>query len=346
MLQENQRYARCCISRAVVLKQCSDLSLNGRRDYFKDLENHKSNTGRLFFREFDTVLAAVQTNCSLSKATATMIGRTRASPGGHVEDDVNPQRNRGRLAVHDEVKSPPDLQHFSLAGGNIPNGVQSSLSSLNPVFAASEPDGSRLSSQQLESRAWATGDKLLDSRYRLRSNAKEFFVFGRVFALLWHESAGNKTLAEEEVNRSISRAVVRGRPISYSQGPYNEYIYTSIRRMVVVLQKSGYCLAVPIITYGGRGVMKLGLQPQEIEAHAVIHDAKLRPDIPAAEAALLLKDPIGVDMQQGQTLAPTSRINFGKVHTVEWNLKVMNVGLVNKRSMPKLEAYWKEEAFK
>jgi hypothetical protein len=56
------------------------------------------------------------------------------------------------------------------------------------------------------------------------------------------------------------------------------------------------------------------------------------------------KKPIAVDKASpDQKLDKMSRINFARVHTVNWNVKVMNVGKVTRESMPALISYWRDE---
>ena len=45
-----------------------------------------------------------------------------------------------------------------------------------------------------------------------------------------------------------------------------------------------------------------------------------------------------------QKLDPMSRLNFGKVHTVEHNVRVMPVGRIDPKSLPYFEAYWEAKA--
>jgi mRNA-degrading endonuclease toxin of MazEF toxin-antitoxin module len=55
------------------------------------------------------------------------------------------------------------------------------------------------------------------------------------------------------------------------------------------------------------------------------------------------KKPIAVDKSSpDQKLDQMSRINFSRIHTVNWNVKVMNVGKVTRESMPSLVTYWKQ----
>ena len=58
----------------------------------------------------------------------------------------------------------------------------------------------------------------------------------------------------------------------------------------------------------------------------------------------MTKEPIAVDPAPGQKLDKMSRINFDKVYTVEYTIKVMTVGQISKNSMPKLKGYWKNHS--
>ena len=59
----------------------------------------------------------------------------------------------------------------------------------------------------------------------------------------------------------------------------------------------------------------------------------------------MVKKPIAVTASNPeQKLHKMSRLNFGKVYSVEWNVKVMNVGKVNADSMATFVCYWLNEA--
>jgi hypothetical protein len=42
-------------------------------------------------------------------------------------------------------------------------------------------------------------------------------------------------------------------------------------------------------------------------------------------------------------MEPTSRLRFGKIHSIEWNVKVREIGVVSRKHMSKLLAYHQEE---
>ena len=58
---------------------------------------------------------------------------------------------------------------------------------------------------------------------------KDLFCF-QVFAMLWHENAGT-----EGTDLSEGR---------YSKVKFGQYVYSTIRRMVVVIAKDGHCICV------------------------------------------------------------------------------------------------------
>ena len=57
----------------------------------------------------------------------------------------------------------------------------------------------------------------------------------------------------------------------------------------------------------------------------------------------LVKEPLEVEPAfDSITLHPSSLVNFGKIYTVEHNVKVMPIGQISDRSMPKFVYYWKQ----
>lgn len=55
------------------------------------------------------------------------------------------------------------------------------------------------------------------------------------------------------------------------------------------------------------------------------------------------KTPIRViPSRADEKLDPVSRVNMGKMFTVEWNTKVKDIGLVDKSSLVRLLAYWRQ----
>jgi hypothetical protein len=53
----------------------------------------------------------------------------------------------------------------------------------------------------------------------------------------------------------------------------------------------------------------------------------------------MIKEPLAAETFPDQKLDPMSRINFGKIHTVEHNEKVCPIGKIAKESLPKFKQY-------
>ena len=163
-------------------------------------------------------------------------------------------------------------------------------------------------------------------------------MIGRVFAMLFHEGAGDVK------GGHLSQAVQFKVGWDKNKGKYNQEVYSHIRRMVVVRERHGYCWCIPINTYNYQGVAKKGLSTQDRLSHCVIHMDNTDPTTDPREKGLMTKKPIAVTAANPeQKLHHMSRLNFGKVYSVEWNVKVMNVGKVNGNSMVAFAGYWHNE---
>jgi hypothetical protein len=169
----------------------------------------------------------------------------------------------------------------------------------------------------------------LDVRYSVRSNGPGFFIIGRVFATPWHTALGAHSA------QAMQKWVVRG--------SFGESILSHIQRVVVVKEGHGFSWCVPITTYQGKGVAKRGLSDEDRRAHAIIYmeGTNIRPT--AAERDMMDKESIAVHAAAtDQKLDPMSRINFGKVHTIEHNVKVMNVGRISRDDLDDFKHYWNQ----
>jgi hypothetical protein len=152
-------------------------------------------------------------------------------------------------------------------------------------------------------------DTLERKPLRQRLDAKSFFTVGRVFALLWQESAREgEPVREGYINHT-------------TQGRYGERVFSHIRRMAVVKERQGYCVCIPINTYGGQGVMKSGISLAESRAHSIIHASDIAPYADNQERPFLVKKPIAVKKaNKEQRLDKMSRMNFGK-RIKDWGIQ-------------------------
>jgi hypothetical protein len=204
------------------------------------------------------------------------------------------------------------------------------------ISSQSPPNPPTVIEKDYDIRGDGSEQEELDHRYYVRTDGGKFFKIGRVFAMLWHEGAGDPKgghLSNKEHFRPVKA------------GKYGERVYSHILRMAVVRVRHGYCWCIPIHTYNGRGVSKPGFNRQDQEAHAIIHmdDTEPGSNIPG-EQRLMTKKPITVHAASpDQRLHTMSRLNFGAPYSIQMNVKVMSVGTITAVSMPAFESYWKNE---
>ena len=169
----------------------------------------------------------------------------------------------------------------------------------------------------------------LEPDFRVQNSS--FFFKGRVFKILWPEPEGETRTPMTRNSQTL-------------QGSFGERIHSKPVRMVVVQMKpSGYSHCIRINTYGGQGTRKKYNETERL-AHAIIHSSTEPPELLEREQRLK-KQPIAVDLDAGQTLESASRIHFGKIYTVEHNVKVKPVGRIAKESMPYFTSHFKRENF-
>ncbi|KAK3115373.1 hypothetical protein LTR53_005364 [Teratosphaeriaceae sp. CCFEE 6253] len=174
-----------------------------------------------------------------------------------------------------------------------------------------------------------------------RKKKQNFFIFGRVFLILWSEPAGENITAVHSVlpdDRSAAgkSGIIPGR---YS----GERIYSKVRRFVVVRAGTDYCTALPVMSYGYQGVSKRSVNVGE---HGIIYTGSTVPDLSPAESAMrggsMRSTAIRVVPDtKGETLDALSRLDYAKVHTIHHNLKVAAFGNVHPDSMAALENQWR-----
>lgn len=149
---------------------------------------------------------------------------------------------------------------------------------------------------------------------------KRFFCVGRVFMVLWAEPAGaNSVITNPQI----------------TQGIHGELVYQQTRRFVVVRESDKYCTALPITTYGGRGVAKPGVKKSE---HAIVYSGKSAPapdvsELPVRGESGLRRETIRVVVDAPtEALDPMSRLDFGRAHTIQHNVKAKAFGMVHTRA--------------
>ncbi|CZR67032.1 uncharacterized protein PAC_16931 [Phialocephala subalpina] len=148
-----------------------------------------------------------------------------------------------------------------------------------------------------------------DSPFEVISKPRKFFKLGRVFKTLWSEPAG-ETSADEVANIEPSR--------------FGGTVFTKMRTFVVVREMKGCSICLPLFTYNGQGTLKSGVRP---ENHAAVYPSDS--NAPSFPAENLTKSPYPIIVENpSESIDRMSRLNFGKVYTVEHNLKVLKVGRI------------------
>ena len=151
---------------------------------------------------------------------------------------------------------------------------------------------------------------------------RKFFTKGRVFQVPWSEAAGPSAPDGRFITRD----------------PFNQRLFTEVKRFVVVRNRPGYLLAVPIHTYRGRAGEKWNGRPQDL-CLVFPTDANRNWDrkvLMDREIPIVVEDPdITIDY-------PDARINFGKIYTVEDYVKIRSIGFVDKDAIPLLEKCFRE----
>lgn len=99
----------------------------------------------------------------------------------------------------------------------------------------------------------------------------------------------------------------------------------------------------PISTYGGRGCGKPGLAKWQ---HCIVYTGDEEPELIDGEAPVAGELPMLSSIQvrqkdKRQKMFPESRINYGKMYTVEHNVKVYDFGEVRKSSRTLLVRQWR-----
>jgi hypothetical protein len=115
---------------------------------------------------------------------------------------------------------------------------------------------------------------------------------------------------------------------------FGERIFAKIRWFVVVKESRGYCTCLSIHTYGGRGVTKPGISARH-HAPLVVKGQKER--VLEGEKGLL--PALHVILENESTIDPLARINFGKIYTVEQNVKVCSIGRIAPEDIPVLRTH-------
>ncbi|KAF2673763.1 hypothetical protein BT63DRAFT_410727 [Microthyrium microscopicum] len=168
----------------------------------------------------------------------------------------------------------------------------------------------------------------LDPGYKVRKPGHKFFKTGKVFKILWPEIAG-------QANNSVT--------ITSDNRFVNESIASHIRWFVVVREGKGYCSCLPINTYNRKGVAKTGVLKWQ---HAIAFSQKDEPrpfpdEMPTEQGERPMMPGIRVvPKSRTEKLDSRARIDFGRIYTVEHNVKVYDFGNADEVFVARLLDQW------
>ena len=158
--------------------------------------------------------------------------------------------------------------------------------------------------------------------YQKRSQPKRFFTVGKVFLVLWVEPKGESLITNFEPGETLGR--------------FGEKVFSKVRRFIVIRQGDTYCTCLPIVSYGNRGVGKPGVKKSE---HSIVYTGKAPPQQLPTEAPKRGEEgmrplAVRIDVDDlSEKLEIASRLDYGKVYTIQHNIKVKSFGKVHPKSM-------------
>jgi hypothetical protein len=165
----------------------------------------------------------------------------------------------------------------------------------------------------------------LDRSYRMRNTDwKKFFECGRVFKTLWTDFAGPSGENNSEDDQFMSKAKFKV--------AHGEYVYSKVRRFIVISRHDHSCQCLPVTTYDGKGYRKRNIKLAE---HGLIYSGNQPPKtVPGiVMEALRMKETIDGDLD-------ISYINYGRAYCVDTNVKVKEVGMLDGPSRRLLRKYY------
>lgn len=176
--------------------------------------------------------------------------------------------------------------------------------------------------------------QILHNGYAPEENPRAYFTFGTVFCILAAVGSG-------------PGAVDRASQITPLESS-GDAPQIQIRRLVVIREGTTQCDAIPINTYFGRGVSHQGVVKSD---HTVIFTGKdppqLHPDEHPKQQELGMRpEYIRVKTRSlTDKLSPSSRLNYGKIYTIQHSAPVKAFGRVADNCLGRLESNFRSVWF-
>ncbi|KAF2268654.1 kinase-like protein [Lojkania enalia] len=246
----------------------------------------------------------------------------QGSVSGSAQGSISNSQNQGTPSNHKEI-------HLYQSAYGYMNHVQS-----NGISLALKDIGSSMADMHMHHTSsnivsqYGPGEyETLDPRFRVQYPGREFFRVGKVFKVMWAEPMGTNPDGS-----SVSWHRLRGN------------VFVRMRCFVVVREGPQYCACVPILTYKYRGVTKKELRP---DRHAIAYTGSMPPKMLQDEILTIgegsMREPIKIQTRTDlEEMSPESRINYGKIYTVEHNVKVYDFGDVDADFIGKFREHFDE----
>jgi hypothetical protein len=256
-------------------------------------------------RQLEAAYAKLNDALSESNKANRQLKREKVELRNQVDnllDDLEDEKRANRVAREGDPRSSRERS---------PSGISTQ---------SNDRDGRRSGNMPVprEDRSQGSSAKPID--LAVISQPTRFFQIGRVFKTLWTEPAGETaTDTDKEYYRPVG---------------YGQLSFTKMRRFVVLRKRLHCCLCLAISTYGGQGSAK---KDSRSEDHAVVYSST----DPLPQDDQFIKEPIPIIIEEStESIDSKSVIDFGRVYTVEHNVKVMNVGRLRKADKKRLDEYF------
>jgi hypothetical protein len=162
----------------------------------------------------------------------------------------------------------------------------------------------------------------------------------QVFSIIFHKDASISThpgIALSPYQRPIAEyptTVAKNSTFSLIHLGKN---YFQCHNFVVVEVQSKILYAMPVATYAGRATT----EPDVIaDDHAILYKWGYAPILLPGEDGITKSSFAIVTHDPSYDVPPTCRINFGACHSIEYNVKVKDVGFILQNQLAALRGYW------
>jgi ankyrin repeat protein len=157
------------------------------------------------------------------------------------------------------------------------------------------------------------------------SKPARFFVLGRVFKVLWTEPASpNASTTDQPFLSEVS---------------HGQRSFTKFRRFVVLRGRLRSSLCLALHTYTGQGALKNDVRAED---HAIVFDQSRSHPVPLPGEAINI-DPFPLIFEHlGEQIDLTSRLDFGRIYTIEHNIRVMSIGRISPEHLERLDRCFME----